>query len=179
MKQLPQNERTVGPVARVVVQVALTAPVYIFSLFAWIPLASAFSPGGGTLKARIWSFYFGLSAVSGLICLGWSVFGTTDGLRASKKRRVLITIGLVLGCSLAGFFLCALFFDHHPMGSAGIKALWYFGGPAVVAVWNLIRIWKIRPKLVDGVRPERSGTVGTDRAEQAPASPEASQGKPD
>ena len=127
-------------------QFILAIPIYVYAPFSWIPLAAAFDPTKSTsMPGRLFAFYWGAAAIGGLIALPISIFSSDAGLKEKKKRWVMTTIGLISGLSLAIFFICASWPSANPFSSRfELVGAWAFGGPAVVAVWNLWRFWKMK-----------------------------------
>jgi len=126
------------------IQFILAAPVLIFAPFAWIPLVAAFDTNdSGTLLGRIFAFYWGVAGICGLVALIASILYPASEVRKKQKIWVFMTVGLLLGLSLAVLVLIA------PLASGSVSSydwfgIWTFGGPAFVAGWNLWRFWKIK-----------------------------------
>ena len=124
---------------RTIIQLVLSVPIYIFAPFAWMPLVVAFGPAGdSSWTGRLYSFYFGVAVIAGLIALLPSIYIRRSGLENRKILTCSITVGLILGLSLAIMFLITTWSHYKTQtGKPEWLNIWYFAGPAIVAIWNL------------------------------------------
>lgn len=150
-------------------QFILAAPIYVYSPFVWIPLASAFDPtSSSSITGRLFAFYLGVAGIGGLLALPISIFSSDAVLKEKKRRCAMTTVGLFLGISLAVFFICAAWPSANPFSSRFEPlGTWTFGGPAIVAAWNLWRFWKIKNK--PNQTPEPTPTAVTPDADASVA----------
>lgn len=130
------------PALRISVQLALVAPVLILSPFAVaLAVASLVSVASLELEELGMALTFVLSGLA-LPFLLLSILLTTRALRRAPWR-VPITIGLVSGAVGAVLWVVGTGGVSQPDSVAYSPwTLYMFGGPVVVAVWNLWRVWR-------------------------------------
>lgn len=130
------------PALRIVCQLALTAPVLLLSPFAIVlALSSVISVTELTFEEFGVALTYILSGLA-LPFLLLSIVLTTRALRR-KPWRLLVTMGLVSG--VIGALLWMGFASGPSKPEALLLdpwSLYLFGGPIVVAGWNLWRAWQ-------------------------------------
>lgn len=129
---------------RVVIQLLLGFPVVILGALAWPFLLSPFVPGfwtGAASRKEIGSMLFLAAGAYGCLALPLSVAMPASFVR----NRRWLQIGFSL-CLVGGSYVSVTALGG--VGSSGrnsqnlFSTLWLFGGPLIVAVWNLWRFWQ-------------------------------------
>ncbi len=82
----------------------------------------------------------------------------------------MTTVGLLLGLSLAIFFICASWPSANPFSSRfDPLGAWAFGGPAIVTAWNLWRFWRMKKEPNQALEPTPIAVTPRADARVAPA----------
>lgn len=134
--------------ARKIFQLLLCAgalPFYpLVLLFAARMLTPSFWNEASTFTAENWVFFLVYPAAAiGIPALLVSIFAAPGTIRRKAGLTWLVVIGLVAGSLAAGMFLSLTLPEHlaHRHWSELATGVWQLGGPLLVAVWNLARLW--------------------------------------
>ncbi len=134
--------------ARKIIQVLLCAaalPFYPFVLlFAARMLTPSFWSEASTFTAENWIFFLIYPAAAiGIPALLISIFAAPVTIRRKAWLTCVVVIGLVAGSLAAATFLVLLVPSNYAQddGSGKWMSAWQMGGPLVVAIWNLARLW--------------------------------------
>ena len=136
---MTKTER-IQPAIRILVQLGLIGPMFVYFPFAVLVGISGIGMllcGKINMNAKDIAFLLGWPGILGLIV---SIFLPPGSDHRRQWLRVLVTI--LLGC---GFVTTAAilvsFASVATNHSWDILTLWILGGPVVVGLWNLHRIW--------------------------------------
>lgn len=134
---------------RAIIQLLLCVGVLPFYPFVLLLVASAFTPESwGDLSSfsfENWAvFMIYLAAVIGVPALFISIFAPPDKIKETHWLRNLVIAGLIGGSLTAVTFLA---FGVLPDAAKNnwhslLSGIWEIGGPLIVALWNLWRLWK-------------------------------------
>ncbi|MDR0353144.1 MAG: hypothetical protein LBI02_07280 [Opitutaceae bacterium] len=130
--------------ARIIIQLVLSGSVILAYPILAAVVISAFHEAllhGSSPSLSVWLLSFG--ALIGTPAIFLSIFARSP----ARWLRNLLTIGLI-GSLCGQVFLCLSIADS-PFGMMRgidiIASAWISGGPSLVAIWNLWRLWKKTP----------------------------------
>lgn len=135
--------------ARKIVQVLLCAAALPFYPLVLLFTARMFTPSFwtevSTFTAENWIFLLIYPAAAiGIPALLISIFAAPVTIRRKTWLTSFVVIGLVAGSLAAATFLVLLVPSNLAQedGSRKWMSAWQMGGPLVVAIWNLARLWR-------------------------------------
>ena len=131
-----------------IIQFALSAAVFIlwpFTSIAVYAFIEGFVQKGPTMSFE--QFYFFLvwiGALVGIPALAVSIFVPPVTIKKARWRRMFVVGGLIGGSITAVTFLTIGLPDDVAKSnwSSFASGAWQIGGPLIVALWNLWRLWK-------------------------------------
>ncbi len=134
---------------RMLIQTLLSVGVLPFYPFVLLFSLSALTPGfwrevsGFTLENWVFFLIYPAAAI-GIPVLFVSIFVPPAGIKKLKWLRHLVVAGLVAGSFTAVTFLAVSLTDNHDAAGRQLSwiSLWQIGGPLLVALWNLGRLWR-------------------------------------
>ena len=135
-----KNTKRIQPVIRILVQLGFIGPMFVYFPFAvmvGIGGIGMLLRGQINMNAKDIAFLLGWLGSLGLIV---SIFLPLGSYYQRQWLRVLVTILLGCGFVTTGAILMSIASeptDH----SWDIFTLWILGGPVIVGLWNLRRIW--------------------------------------
>jgi len=133
--------RRLGPILEVVLGLAPVTLVLPFLFIGGLGTALAVIRGGAVDWATIVLVGWVIAGMLGIATL-WVVVLTEATATSGRNRRLLLSLGLLLGMAAALRWLWVMGTGRHRYG-AGTWAVWLLllGGPLVVAGARLARLW--------------------------------------
>lgn len=136
-------------VPRMLIQTLLSVGVLPLYPFVLIFSLSALTPGfwqevsGFTLENWVFFLIYPAAAI-GIPALFVSIFVPPAGIKKVKWLRHLVVAGLVAGSFTAVKFLAVSLTGNNNGAGRELSwiSLWQLGGPLLVALWNLGRLWR-------------------------------------
>jgi hypothetical protein len=150
--------------ARKFFQLLLCASVLPFYPFVLLFTARMFTPSfwgeASTFTVENWIFFLIYPAAAiGIPALIVSIFVAPAAIRQKSWLARSVVIGLIAGSLTAVTFLAVTapsYLDQRNWSSLTMS-LWQIGGPLIVAVWNLARLWRA-PRRAGAARSQEART---------------------